>query len=293
MNFLARINGGNYILDHLFSSTLADSSVENVFDTSPHDIALNLRPTLPRRQLEVPRFSPVAAWKSLSIDSNLADSHNKDFNISFLNIADESAKQETEIERVYREPSSFNMYQLDAKSGDSGISADKEEVCNSSPNNGQVPQSYLMPSWTPQQDLEGDEEESIDGNCDSHQHHVKEIYNHNKEDDKLPHFHVSTSGHMFSLSLPRDNQYVADNNNGLAPQNNFYTLQKFRKSLVEVFAADANDGKTQQFTGDGNWLLSSQPSSMDELRREAESQFIMQSPRESKLNIYQRFYKSF
>lgn len=207
------------------------------------------------------------------------DSHSKDFNISFLNITDESAKPETEIERIYREPS-FNMYHLDAKSGDSGISADKEEVGNNSPNNGQLPQSYLMPSWTPQQDLEGDEEESIDGNGN-----IKEIYNQNKDDDKLPHFHVSTSGHMFSLSLPRDNQYVSDNI-GATPQNNFYTLQKFRKPLVEVFSADVPDGKTH-FAGDGNWMLSSQPSSMDELRRDPENQMIMQTTRESKFHSFE------
>lgn len=227
---------------------------------------------MPRRQLEIPRFSPVAAWKSLSIESNLMDSHSKDICISFLNISEESSKQETEIERVYREPSSFNMYQLDAKSGDSGISADKEEVCNGMNNSptSQLPQSYLMASWTPQQDLEGDEEESIDGN-------VKENFHQSKEDEKLQHFPVAPSGHMFSLSLPRDNQYISSDSCGLI-QNNFYTLQKFRKSLVEVFSTDVVDGKTH-FVGDGNWLLSSQPNSIDDLRirRETENQVILQN----------------
>lgn len=30
------------------------------------DIALKLRPTLPKKQLEIPRFSPSAAWRLLS-----------------------------------------------------------------------------------------------------------------------------------------------------------------------------------------------------------------------------------
>lgn len=30
------------------------------------DISLKLRPTLPKKQLEIPRFSPSAAWRLLS-----------------------------------------------------------------------------------------------------------------------------------------------------------------------------------------------------------------------------------
>ncbi|XP_071524573.1 uncharacterized protein [Panulirus ornatus] len=32
------------------------------------ELCMNLRPTLPRRQLEIPRFSPNAAWRSLSLE---------------------------------------------------------------------------------------------------------------------------------------------------------------------------------------------------------------------------------
>lgn len=170
-----------------------------------------------------------------------------------LHLTGEDTRHETKIERIYREPS-FNLQQLDNKSGDSGISADKE-VSGNSPD-GQMPQAYLMSSWTPQQDLE-EEEESVDGND-------KESF-HQTDGDKNQSLAVANNGHMFSLSLPRDNHSVSDK----TPQNNFYSLQKFRKTVADVFGSitSINDGKIQiqNYGVDSNWLLSSQPNSIDEL----------------------------
>lgn len=170
-----------------------------------------------------------------------------------LHVATEETRHETKIERIYREPS-FNLQQLDNKSGDSGISADKE-IGGNSPD-GQMPQAYLMSSWTPQQDLEEDEEESVDGND-------KESY-HQTEGDKSQSFAITSNGHMFSLSLPRDNHSVSDK----TPQNNFYSLQKFRKTVADVFGSitNVNENKVQiqNYGVDSNWLLSSQPNSIDE-----------------------------
>lgn len=231
-------------------------------DSDSSDILLNLRPTLPRRQLQIPRFSPVAAWKSLLIDTNMSDAKNGKMSSSLLqlHLTGEDPRHETKIERIYREPS-FNLQQLDNKSGDSGISADKE-VSGNSPD-GQMPQAYLMSSWTPQQDLEEDEEESVDG-------HDKESF-HQIEGDKSQSFAVTTNGHMFSLSLPRDNHSVSDK----TPQNNFYSLQKFRKTVADVFGSisSVNDSKIQiqNYGVDSNWLLSSQPNSIDELSPRKES----------------------
>ena len=178
----------------------------------------------------------------------------------------EDSRNETKIEKIYREPS-FNLQQLDNKSGDSGISADKE-ISGNSPD-GQMPQAYLMSSWTPQQDLEEDEEESVEAND-------KESY-HQTDPDKSQ--STTTNGHMFSLSLPRDNHSVSDK----APSNNFYSLQKFRKSVADAFGSitNVNDNKIQiqNYGVDSNWLLSSQPNSIDELspRKEVErSQIISQ-----------------
>lgn len=242
---------------------------ERECDSDSSDILLNLRPTLPRRQLQIPRFSPVAAWKSLLTDTNMNDVKNGKLSSSLLQLhimSAEDSRHETKIEKIYREPS-FNLQQLDNKSGDSGISADKE-ISGNSPD-GQMPQAYLMSSWTPQQDLEEDEEESVDGND-------KESY-HQADQEKSQ--SITTNGHMFSLSLPRDNHSVSDK----TQSNNFYSLQKFRKNVADVFGSitNVNDNKIQiqNYGVDSNWLLSSQPNSIDELapRKEVErSQIISQ-----------------
>ena len=177
-----------------------------------------------------------------------------------LHLTDE-ARHETKIERIYREPS-FNLQQLDNKSGDSGISADKEVPGTNSPD-GQMPQAYMMSSWTPQQDLEEDEEESEDGNND------KESF-HQPDADKGQSFASATNGHMFSLSLPREGNSISEK----APQNNFYSLQKFRKTVADAFGSitNVNDSKVQiqNYGVDSNWLLSSQPNSIDELSHRKE-----------------------
>lgn len=246
-------------------------------DSDSSDILLNLRPTLPRRQLQIPRFSPVAAWKSLLIDTNLNEKNGKtSSSLLQLHMSAEEPRQETKIERIYREPS-FNLQQLDNKSGDSGISADKE-ISGNSPD-GQMPQAYLMSSWTPQQDLEEDEE-SVDGND-------KESCN-QTDADKSQSFAIATNGHMFSLSLPRDNHSVSDK----APQNNFYSLQKFRKTVADVFGsiANVNDNKVQiqNYGVDSNWLLSSQPNSIDEFspRKEGERNQIISQMTSGKHVMY-------
>lgn len=236
----------------VYSESVISDTVE--VDSDGLDITINLRPTLPRRQLQIPRFSPLAAWKSLAVETNLSDSKNgaRMLTASMLQLHTDDAKQETKIERIYREPS-FHL-QMDNKSGDSGISADKEIVGNS-PDSAQMPQAYLVSSWTPQQDLEEDEE-SVEG---------KESFQ-QIEADKSQSF-ATTNGHMFSLSLPRDNHSVSDK----MPQNNFYSLQKFRKSVAEVFGSGTNindaNSKVQihNYGVDSNWLLGSQPNSIDEL----------------------------
>lgn len=189
----------------------------------------------------------------------------------------EESRNETKIERIYREPS-FSLQQLDNKSGDSGISADKE-ISGNSPD-GQMPQAYLMSSWTPQQDLEEDEEESVDGND-------KESFN--QADAEKSQSFTTTNGHMFSLSLPRDNHSVSDK---APPQNNFYSLQKFRKSVAEAFGSvsNINDNKVQiqNYGVDSNWLLSSQPNSIDELapRKEGERNQIISKMTSGKHVMY-------
>ena len=226
-------------------------------DSDSSDILLNLRPTLPRKQLQIPRFSPVAAWRSLLVETNLSESKsNGKVNGSslHLHLSTEEAKNEIKIEKIYREPS-FNLLsqQLDNKSGDSGISAG--DIGNTPDSN--LPPAYLMSSWTPQQDLEEDEEEEHAGN-DKHTSLSRKASDTDKSQSFL------NSGHMFSLSLPRDSHTSSDK----TPQNNFYSLQKFRKTVADVFGSitSVNDNKVQihNYGVDSNWVLSSQPNSIDE-----------------------------
>ncbi|CAG9807613.1 unnamed protein product [Chironomus riparius] len=239
-------------------------------DYEDMNILLALRPTLPRRQLQIPHFSPLAAWRSIEIDiNNLNDSKNSKLSSSSsqLQLINEDTKLETKIEKIYREPS-FNLQQLDNKSGDSGISADKE--IGNSPDSMQIPQAYLMNSWTPQQDLEEDEE-SIDG------HDMNYQLNGTIEQQQ-----AAANGRMFSLSLPRDNQSSSDK------LNNFYSLQKFKKAVVDVY--EYSDARIQchNYGSDNNWLLSSQPNSIDELssKKEKEKNQIISQMRSGKHIMY-------
>ncbi|XP_043190428.1 filaggrin-like [Amphibalanus amphitrite] len=55
------------------SSALSCKSQSSVFDLEldaggNDSISMHLRPTLPRKQLEIPRFSPLSAWRSLTLD---------------------------------------------------------------------------------------------------------------------------------------------------------------------------------------------------------------------------------
>ncbi|CRL06197.1 CLUMA_CG018927, isoform A [Clunio marinus] len=185
--------GSNYMPN---SQVSPESVISDRECDSDSDILLSLRPTLPRRQLQIPRFSPVAAWKSLLVDTNLTEAKNNKTNSSLLqlHVAVDDQRQETKIERIYREPS-FNLQQLDNKSGDSGISADKE-IGGNSPDS-QMPQAYLI-------------------------------------------------------------------------------LQKFRKTVADAFGSitNVNDNKIQiqNYGVDSNWLLSSQPNSIDEFAQRKEGE---------------------
>ena len=87
---------------------------------------------------------------------------------------------------------------------------------------------------------------------------------------------------MFSLSLPRDNQSSSDK------LNNFYSLQKFKKAVVDVY--EYSDARIQchNYGSDNNWLLSSQPNSIDELssKKEKEKNQIISQMRSGKHIMY-------
>ncbi|XP_055922510.1 uncharacterized protein LOC129953382 [Eupeodes corollae] len=252
-----------YSLNHTF-----DSEMKN-----DNSIQLNVRPTLPRRQLEIPRFSPVAAWRTLSA----ADEHRKEQHAHsttiftspsppLLNAAIETANTflfEDRIHRTYRDPCPFYA---DNKSGDSGISGDDGYMVEKpiQPQNleyvqknfgheltnydrsypveelGTSPMELVGPfltAWTPQQDLEDEEDSSFDGD--------KVKLTENMANSLTP-----RSPHVFSLSLPREIQFA---NYREKNKQGFRSLQKLKRT-TSIESNVINGGCNQSSTGSQNNL---------------------------------------
>lgn len=88
---------------------------------SSYGISLKLRPTLPRKQLDIPRFSPTAAWRLLSALESPVHSEEDDLVL-----------MEEQI------PHPHAGHQMTDKSGDSGISGDASPQHQDSTHNSQV-----------------------------------------------------------------------------------------------------------------------------------------------------------
>lgn len=236
-------------------------------DSNPNGIQVNMRPTLPRRQYEVPRFSPAAAWKNLAQDCDVAASpeettnvcERKNFSSYSANEMDEPTLNqqllESRIERVYRDPiPGF----LDNKSGDSGISGDagmlqeraESPALRGSQNNDKIG-PFLSP-WTPLQDL-GEDSSSDDAEIDNSKEEISKLVN---------------RGHVFSLSLPRESHLLGYGGESLqlADVKTFNSLQKLKRTVSSAFGG-SNDSREQNkptIYHNENWMLSrSAPNSID------------------------------
>ena len=64
--FAATFRNGPQPAPAVVNSDSSEPDVNEDVKTEVGSIALNLRPTLPKKQLEIPRFSPTTAWKLLS-----------------------------------------------------------------------------------------------------------------------------------------------------------------------------------------------------------------------------------
>lgn len=257
-------------------------------DESKEHIQVHLRPTLPRRQFDIPRFSPAAAWRTLEItldqksdekpstQSLMANLRGDD--MAHLSSPEQPRHQlEDRIQRVYREPI---LGFSDNKSGDSGISGDaglpdrlesraysQRQSRNLMENEcGKKVGPFLSP-WTPQQDL-NDDSSSDGGAADVS---IKD------ESSKL-----SNGGHMFSLSLPRESHFAAYggaiSETFYAPKHVFNSLQKSKPSLANIFDPEENghtiDNQLSVLRSD-NWLLSrSAPNSIDNFNLTSASNII-------------------
>ncbi|CAK1544353.1 unnamed protein product [Leptosia nina] len=181
-------------------SALSSEGSEGEGSEGSLGIALRLRPTLPKKLPNTPRFSPAAAWRQLaSLDTQLAESRPLAVEIKMsANISGESSPRSE---------------QSADKSGDSGISGDHaiSDHRIESPSRHHVPQDPT--AWTPQQDLGDSSSEGASGAL--HQASVATF----------------TPGQPFSLSLPRDSD------KGKPIQQGFNSLQKFKKSVSGAFGA--------------------------------------------------------
>uniref|UniRef100_A0A336KSL0 CSON014868 protein n=1 Tax=Culicoides sonorensis TaxID=179676 RepID=A0A336KSL0_CULSO len=204
------------------------------------DINLQLRPTLPRKQFEIPRFSPAAAWRLLAAEEDIK----RDDTLEWLNNVekannsqiieirhDETHHGEERIERIYREP--VVGVQTDNKSGDSGISGDAGLVpdrTDSPRNRARKKGIGISGTWTPQQDL--GEESSTDDDPEESIKHQLTTYHH-------------TDGHVFSLTLPRDTQTptFSDKSEKHKQNNNHTTYEDVENYTMPAIASD-------------NWFLS-------------------------------------
>ncbi|KAG7204198.1 hypothetical protein KM043_002033 [Ampulex compressa] len=214
------------------------------------DISLRLRPTLPKKQLEIPRFSPSAAWRLLSaLDAPgpaAMSTASEEIPVLF----------EERIERLSRPPPPLVVLgprSSHDKSGDSGISGDAGAVNEDSleiSTTNRAKSTGIRPTWTPQQDL--GEESSSDAGVDSPPPILTPI--------KFP-----LRAHVFSLSLPRDDGRLCFYNPESKEKEGsaFNSLQKLRRSVSGALglggASDLDRKHLHAARGtlDDNWLLSS------------------------------------
>ncbi|XP_076762438.1 uncharacterized protein LOC143430245 [Xylocopa sonorina] len=245
----------------------ARSSVDTTDDTDDNEktvvenISLKLRPTLPKKQLEIPRFSPSAAWRLLSALETPGPS---------MSTASEELPVmfEERIERLSRPPPLFPLSlgprSWHDKSGDSGISGDagaaNEDSLDVSTIN-RMKTTATRPTWTPQQDL--GEESSSDAGVDSPPPLPTALKYH------------SARAHVFSLSLPRDDsrRHLCTSDTKAREPAAFNSLQKLKRSVSGAFGIGSHERqrKSTRDVLDDNWLLSSSaPTSLQHNHRSIE-----------------------
>lgn len=268
----------NDIIDHFTSSLHPISKAKQISSTSDSDLSsememddcqiskagidLQLRPMLPKKQLEIPRFSPAAAWKLLSaIDTS-------DPATSTIASDDSPVFIEDRIEKYSRPPPptvQIGPRSSNDKSGDSGISGDagpggyddsQENILNAG--DAQFHRNQQDISWTPQQDLEDDSS-------------LEEGLNHSLENPR----EYQKKPHVFSLSLPRDNHlaaYMVEKN-----INSSTSLQKLKRSVSGVLNNLSQNKKGYTHSPlnqdqNENWFLSkSAPNSLSNVPNSLES----------------------
>lgn len=119
--FVTSLTDNNILLPNSSGSDISSELDIDDSQLAANGIALQLRPILPKKQLEIPRFSPAAAWKLLSSMENNATT-------STIPSDDGPVFIEDRIEKLSRPPPpptiQIGPRSSHDKSGDSGISGD-------------------------------------------------------------------------------------------------------------------------------------------------------------------------
>ena len=159
----------------IYGALLSDCNSEK-----SQEISLRLKPVLPKKTLEMPKFSPVAAWKMLvsyNPGSNTSECSNSQDDKDSILVEDLIEVVSSSCPTFHK---FFDPILSQDKSGDSGISGDETPKM--------ITHNYRNEiSWTPQQDL--GEDSSIEDEILS---------------NSIP-CTINNRPHIFSLSLPRDN----------------------------------------------------------------------------------------
>ncbi|XP_054278564.1 nascent polypeptide-associated complex subunit alpha, muscle-specific form-like [Macrosteles quadrilineatus] len=217
------------LVTHNTSGSDSLSSNDPVGEESSPQISLQLRPILPRKQLEIPRFSPTAAWRLLAALESPPPS--------------DGGEGEGEDELIMPPTP-----RRGDKSGDSGISGDAspqhQDSTHYSP--------HIRAAWTPQQDLE---ETSSDGGLESAP----------LSPESLP---LAKFSPRFSLSLPRDDRLaVYTQTDKTKEEDSFQSLKKLKRSMSGALALSRCGTKETGASSlplDNNWVLSrSVPNSLN------------------------------
>ncbi|XP_033249027.1 uncharacterized protein LOC117188773 isoform X2 [Drosophila miranda] len=225
----------NYDIEYKKSTSQEDSVDDN-------GLRLCIRPTLPRRQLDTPSFSPALAWRTLLDDDVQIDRE--------INISDPNGYQKTEKNELPIQPSIIYEIRHVRKI------------------------NKLQNAWTPEQDL-CDQIDDTAGNLATDSDSSSDDYRSKCEGEALLFYgskskissHNSVSPlHTFSLSLPRDGHLQHARKLDNLKSNDVCIYKSLRKRKPEFFfskrpgsqASISNiptAGTTTKIDGFENWML--------------------------------------
>ncbi|CAH1103415.1 unnamed protein product [Psylliodes chrysocephalus] len=311
------------IFDTLDAEHSSGSDISSDIDSDENDtfrsgIDLQLRPILPKKQLEIPRFSPAAAWRLLSLDANDEDSKTTQTVTTTVSGSgagiegvtgfggtimtdDVPLFMEEHIEKYSRPlPLLLNAGQRSCndKSGDSGISGDDavpivycydDDDDNIADNDDRVSKLRInenkisIHTKTERERISWTPQQDLDDSSAE-----EELFNKPQKQRTRTH----AGPHVFSLSLPRENHlatYMTEKVNS----SHYNGIQKFKKSLSGVWGNLANkkDIFNNSFLEErsNNWFLSkSAPNSLTNAIHSLERHKTLETHQSSNINTANR-----